>query len=184
MHHTLRFYSSHRNGILKLYMFLAKWAKIPIIGHVVRWVANRYGRNIEGAYLLSPAEAEAIVESAAGVALGPCTCRTVFHNCDHPRNVELLLGPSRHIFTHDMPEDSREISKEEARSILRDCHERGLIHSIIKCRNEFYAICNCCTCCCVPLRLQKEYGIGAAMRRHPDILREFREHQLAHVADG
>jgi len=184
MHHTLRFYSSHRNGILKLYMFLAGWTRIPLIGHFVRWVGNHYGKNIEGAYLLTTGEAEAVVDAAAGIAVGPCTCRAVFQNCDHPRNVELLLGPSRHIFMRDLPEDSREISKEEARSILQDCRERGLIHSIIKCKNEFYAICNCCTCCCAPLRMKKQYGIGDAMGRHEDIVREFREHQAAHFADG
>ena len=164
-------------------MFLAGWTKLPLLGHIVRWVANRYGRNLEGGYLLTTTEAMNIVESAAGVAAGPCTCREVFQNCDHPINVELLLGPTRHIFTREMPHDSREISKEEAKDILKDCHERGLIHAVIKCKNEFYAICNCCTCCCVPLRMKNHYGIGDALRRHADIVQEFQEHQIAHAAE-
>ena len=182
MHHSLRFYSKHRDGILRLYMFFAKWTRIPLVGGLVRWVANSYGKNMEGAYLLTPAEAEAIVESADGIALGPCTCRSVFKNCDNPLNAEILLGPTRHIFVEALPHDSHEITKEEAKDILRDCHQRGLIHSVIKCKNDFYAICNCCACCCVPLRMNKKYGIGNALVRHPDIVQKFKEHQLAHRA--
>jgi len=161
-------------------MFMAGWTRIPLLGRVVRWAANAYGRNMEGAYLLTPDEAEAIVDSAEGVAVGPCTCRTIFRNCDNPIDVEILLGSTRHIFMEHMPDDSHEITKEEAREILRDCHRRGLIHTVIKCREDYYAICNCCSCCCVPLRLSKQYGIGGALVRHQDIVREFKEHQMAH----
>ena len=177
MHHSIRLYSHHREGILKVYMFFASWTRIPLLGRLVRRVANAYGRNMEGGYLLTPQEAEQVVDLAVGVAVGPCTCRTVFRNCDNPIDVELLLGPTRHIFTEHMPDDSREISKEEAKEILRDCHRRGLIHTIIKCRQDYYAICNCCNCCCVPLRLSKEYGIGHALVRNENIVRMFQETQ-------
>ncbi len=180
MHHSLRLYSRHRDGILKFYMFGARLTRIPFMGRLVRWVANTYGRNMEGGYLLTLAEAEEIVDSAEGVGVGPCTCRTVFKNCDNPVNVEIMLGPSRHIFAEAMPQDFREVTREEAKEVLRDCHQRGLIHSIIKCKDNFYAICNCCACCCVPLRMNKQYGIGDALRRNGNIMREFREHQLSH----
>jgi len=182
MHHSLRLYSRHREGVIRFYMFMAGWTRLPLLGRLVRWAANAYGRNMEGAYLLTPDEAEAIVDSAEGVAVGPCTCRTIFRNCDNPIDVEILLGSTRHIFMEHMPDDSHEITKEEAREILRDCHRRGLIHTVIKCREDYYAICNCCSCCCVPLRLSKQYGIGGALVRHQDIVREFKEHQLAHRA--
>ena len=178
MHHSLRLYSRYRELFLKYYIFQCKWTRIPLIGRLVRAVANAYGRNMEGAYLLTPDEAEEIVDSAEGVAVGPCTCRAVFRNCDNPIDSEILLGPTRHIFMEHMPHDSHEITKQEARDILRDCHRRGLIHTIIKCREDYYAICNCCSCCCVPLRLNKKYGIGNAITRNDDIVRMFKEHQL------
>lgn len=180
MHHSLRFYSKHRQGALKFYMFGAKCTRIPLIGRLVRWVANTYGKNLEGAYLITTDEAEAIVDGAEGVAVGPCTCRDVYQNCDNPVNVELLLGPARHIFTEHMPHDSHEITKQEAKEILKDCHQRGLIHNIIKCKDNFYAICNCCSCCCVPLRLSKQYGIGGTLNRNGDIVQEFKEHVHHH----
>ena len=177
MHHSLKFYSGHRNWILRFYMFGARWSQIPIIGLLIRWVANGYGKNMHGAYLLTPEEAENILDIAEGVAVGPCDCRRLFKNCDNPIEAEILLGPERNVFIEKMPHDSREITREEARKILQECHQIGLIHSIVKCHNDFYAICNCCSCCCVPLRLSKQYGIGKALVRHKDIVQEFREYQ-------
>ena len=183
MHHSLKFYSRRRQGFLKLYMFLAKWTRIPLLGRLVRWLANGYGMTTHRAYLLTPAEAEELLNIAEGLAIGTCTCRKIFGNCDNPINAEIFLGPTRHVLLEAMPHDSHEITREEASEILQDCHRKGLIHTVIKCRGDFYAICNCCSCCCVPLRLSKQYGIGNALVRHKDILREFREYQLSHRAE-
>ena len=180
MHHSLRLYSRHREFALKFYMFWARWTKIPLIGGLVRWVANAWGRNLEGGYLLTTSEAEEIVDIAEGLALGPCTCREVFKNCDNPVNAEIMLGLNGNVFIEERPQDYREITREEAKEILGQCHQRGLIHTIIKCREDYYAICNCCSCCCVPLRLSKQYGIGKALARSDDVVQEFREHQPAH----
>ncbi|MFC1971757.1 ferredoxin-like protein [Chloroflexota bacterium] len=179
MHHTLKFYGEHRKGILRFYMFWARWTRIPLLGRLIRWLANSYGGNTHGAYLLTPAEAEELVDIAKGMAVSLCDCRKTFGNCDNPADVEILLGPSRHIFLEAMPQDSREITRETAKEILRNCRDRGLIPTIIKCRDSFYAICSCCACCCVPLRLSRQYGIGSALARHKDIVQEFREYQIA-----
>ena len=181
MHHSLRLYSRHREFFLKYYIFQARWTKIPLIGGLVRWVANAYGRNMEGAYLLTTGEAEEIVDISEELLLGPCACRATFKNCDNPVNTEIMVSLSQNVFTEERPHDYQEITKQEARDILRQCHQRGLIHTIIKCRQDFYAICNCCSCCCVPLRLSKEYGISNALTRSDDIVREFKEHQLLHT---
>ncbi len=178
MHHALRFYSRHREAALHFYMFWARWTRIPLVGGLVRWVANHWGRNLEGGYVLTTAEAEAIVEAAEGLALGPCACRQVYHNCDNPVDVEIMLAPEGNVFVHGRPGDYRPISPEEAKAILRDCHHRGLVHTIIRCRDGFYAICNCCQCCCVPLRLHSRYGIGQALRRDRDIVEVFRQRAL------
>lgn len=181
MHHSLRLYSRHREWVLKFYIFMARWTKIPLIGKLVRGVANLYGKKGSRAYLLTLNEAEEIVDSSGGLALGPCDCRTVFRNCDNPINTEIMVGLSRNVFIEERPHDYQEITKQEAKDVLRQCHQRGLIPTIVKCRQDFYAICNCCSCCCVPLRLSKEYGVGNALVRSDDIVREFRERQLLKV---
>ena len=43
-------------------MFWAKRTKIPVIGSIIRWVANLYGRNVENGYILSTDEACQIVD--------------------------------------------------------------------------------------------------------------------------
>jgi len=160
---------------LRYYILQAKWTRIPVIGRMVRKVANRYGKRLSGAYVLTPDEANRIVDSSEWLALGPCACRAVFGNCDSPVNTEIMLGFSRNIFVEERPHDYREITKLEAREILEQCHQRGLIHTIVKCRQAFYAMCNCCSCCCVPLRLSKLYGIGNALTRNDDIIQQFQD---------
>jgi len=182
MHHTLKLYGEYRNSVLRLYMFFAAWTRIPLLGRLVRWVANMYGRNLHRAHLLTPSEAEELLAIAGGVAAAPCTCRTIYKKCDNPVDNEILLGPTRHVFLETMPHDSHDITREEAGEILRDSHNRGLILTIVKCRGDFYAICSCCSCCCVPLRMSKQYGIGEVLVRHKDIVKEFREYQLAYRA--
>ena len=184
MHHTLKFYSKNRKLTLRLYMFFAEWTKIPMLGRLIGRLINVYADNMHCAYLLRPEEAQELVKIAGGTASGPCDCRKVFKNCQHPTNNEILLGPTQHILTEAMSDDSRAISREEAGQILRESHERGLIHTIIKCRSDFYAICSCCSCCCVPLRLSKRYGIGQVLVRHKDIIGEFREYQDSYQGEN
>jgi hypothetical protein len=182
MHHTLRLYAGNRGFVLRLYMFFAAWTKIPLLGRLVRRVANAYGRTAHRAYLLTPDEADELIELSEGVAAGPCDCRTLARNCDNPRDNEILLGPTRHVMLETMPHGAREIDKDQARAILRDSHRHGLIFTIVRCREDYYAICSCCTCCCVPLRLKNQYGIGDVVVRHKGIVEEFREYQARQLA--
>ena len=179
MHHTLKLYSRHREFALKFYLFWAGWTRIPLIGKLVRKVGNTWGKKLEGAYLLKTSEAEQIVDLAEELALGPCACRQVSHHCDNPVQAEIMLNLHGNVFVTERPEEYRAISKNEAKALLRDFHKRGLIHTIIKCREDYYAICNCCACCCVPMRLAKQYGITSALIRKEDIVAEFRRQKPA-----
>jgi len=173
LHHTLRFYSHNRERFLRYYIFQAKWTKIPLIGRFVRWVGNRYGETSHGAVLLTPEEAKQLVDLSPEVLVGPCACRHEFHNCENPVEAEIMLGRDNP-FVAGRPQDYRTVSREEAKSLLDDCRRRGLVATAIKCRENFYAICNCCSCCCVPMRLRQDYGIGSALVRNPNIVAEFR----------
>jgi hypothetical protein len=183
MHHTLKFYNANRPNILRFYMFFAAWTRVPLLGRLVRKVANVYGRSQHRAHLLTLAEAEELVAVAGGIAAAPCTCRNLYRKCNHPRDNEILLAPSHHVLEEAMPHDAQEITREKAVEILKDSQRRGLILTVLKCRGDFYAICSCCSCCCVPLRLSKQYGIGEVLVRHKDIVNEFREYVEAHRHD-
>jgi len=178
MHHTLHLYGKHQHRLIHIYISLAKLTKIPVIGWIVRGVANIYARFGHSGYYLTLAEAEQIVDIAQNVFLGPCSCRHEFHRCDNPVMSEIVLGNgSRNVYASRQKE-FREVSREEAKKVLREAHARNLTQSIMRCGNNFYALCNCCTCCCVPTRLRQQYGIGLALVRNPHVVEDFRRLQL------
>jgi hypothetical protein len=170
MHHTFRFYGSHQHGVLKAYMMLARLTRVPIIGRLVRFIGNSYGKRFHHGYVLSVQEAEQIIDAAESVAIGTCACRHVFHNCDAPETSEIVVGIGAEIFPEVRSGEFKLASKEDAKKILHECHQLKFIHTIQKCLNDFYAICNCCPCCCVPLILRRDYGIGSALVREKDIV--------------
>jgi len=174
MHHSLKLYSRNRPLVLNAYIFFAKWTKIPLAGKLVRKIANMWGGNMTSAYALTLEEAYKVIEAADGLALAPCTCRETFKKCNYPQNAELLIALD-HEFAVSHGKEFRIVEKEEAKTIVKNCNDHGLIHTLVKCRQSYYALCNCCRCCCVPLRLSKDYGIGKALVRDINIIEQFKE---------
>ena len=175
MHHALRFYGQHQHSFLRIYIALAELTSIPLVGGLVRSVGNAYARKAHSAYLLTTAQAEQIIDSAREIALGPCSCRQVFHNCDNPVMSEIVLGNGTEAFKG---RDFKKIAKEEAKEVVRQAHQKRLTHTIVRCGEHFYALCNCCACCCVPTRLRQKYGINYALIRKNDVVAEFQRQQL------
>jgi hypothetical protein len=172
MHHSLRFYGLFQHRFVKAYIWLAKLTKIPLIGNLVRWVANMYGKQGHQGYYLTYKEAEQILDQAKSIALGPCSCRHVYHNCEAPIMAELAISTGAEIFSEVRPHDFHHISVEEAKDVLKQCQQHGLFPNLVKCKGDFYAICNCCTCCCVPLRLSRNYNIKSALMKDKGIIDE------------
>jgi Pyruvate/2-oxoacid:ferredoxin oxidoreductase delta subunit len=81
-----------------------------------------------------------------------CPCRSVRPNPCQPLDVCLIIGePFASFVSEHHPRRSRWISQEEAAEILRAEHERGHVHHAFfkdAMLGRFYAICNCCSCCC------------------------------------
>jgi hypothetical protein len=178
MHHSLRFYGEHQHRLIHLYISLAGLTKIPLIGRIVRWIANTYAVLGHSGYYLTLSEAEQIVDIARSVSLGPCSCRREFHNCNYPLMSEIVLGDAASDIYSARIKELQEISKLEAKEILRQAHRDRLTHSIMRCGDHFYAICNCCNCCCVPTRLRQEYGIGHALVRNANVVQDFQRQAL------
>jgi hypothetical protein len=66
-------------------MFGARLSRIPLLGRLVRRIANAYAVNMHRAYLLTPAEAEDLVDIAEGVAVGPATPQQAVWHRQRPR---------------------------------------------------------------------------------------------------
>jgi hypothetical protein len=175
MHHSLRFYGRYQRSFLRFYISLARLTNIPLLGRLLRWVANMYGRRGHGGYLLTLKQAEQIIDASPNVGLGPCSCRQVFHNCDAPIMAEIVIGAGAEVFPEIKPGEFHEVSKEEAKEVLHQCHQQRMVHTITRCRDGFYAICNCCACCCVPTRLRQNYRIEYALVKNKDIVSNFQQ---------
>jgi Fe-S-cluster-containing hydrogenase component 2 len=81
-----------------------------------------------------------------------CPCRSARQNPCLPLDVCLIVGEPFASFVHEHhPERSRRIMQEEAVAILKAEDERGHVHHAFfkdAMLERFYAICNCCDCCC------------------------------------
>ena len=85
-----------------------------------------------------------------------CPCRSARENPCLPLDVCLIIGdPFASFFEEHDPRRSRRITQAEAVDILRSEDERGHVHHAFfkdAMLGRFYAICNCCACCCGAMR--------------------------------
>lgn len=93
-----------------------------------------------------------IMKNPDRIAALDCPCRLARENPCTPVDVCLIVGdPFVSFVLEHQPEKSRLISSQEAMDILEAEHQRGHVsHAYFKdaMLNRFYAICNCCSCCC------------------------------------
>ena len=178
MHHLLPFYGKHQQKFLKSYIWMARLSKVPLLGIPIKFLANTYARRQHGSFYITLKDAERIIDASKNIKLGPCSCRQVSNNCSKPLMAELVLGAGELIYAEAEQNSFKAIGKEEAKELMRRCHNEGMLHTIIQYHGLYYAICNCCTCCCVPYRLKNDYGIQFAIDRNSNIVEEFIEQQV------
>jgi Pyruvate/2-oxoacid:ferredoxin oxidoreductase delta subunit len=85
-----------------------------------------------------------------------CPCRSVRDNPCKPVDVCLVVGePFASFIVEHIPDRARRITQDKAAEILREESERGHVHHAFfkdAMLERFYAICNCCSCCCGALQ--------------------------------
>lgn len=100
-----------------------------------------------------------VLESKARIVVMDCPCRTTAKNPCLPLDVCLIVGdPMASFVLEHHPDKSREIDANEAESILKACNARGNVtHAFFKdvIMGRFYALCNCCSCCCGAMQAQR-----------------------------
>jgi len=101
--------------------------------------------------ILDADSASAIIANAEVLAVTRCTCRVIAHKCDKPLEVCLQVNNAAR-YTLDRG-TGKEISKDEALSILKACEQAGLVHVTMNKAHVGHFICNCCPCCCQALPL-------------------------------
>lgn len=94
------------------------------------------------------------------IAVLDCPCRMYKENPCLPLDVCLIVGePFASFIVEHQPNHSRWISQQEALDILQAEDQRGHVHHAFfkeAMLDRFYAICNCCDCCCGAMKFQRE----------------------------
>jgi Pyruvate/2-oxoacid:ferredoxin oxidoreductase delta subunit len=102
---------------------------------------------------------EIILQNPDHIVALECPCRAARPNPCLPMDVCLIVGePFASFVSEHHPSRSRAITSGEAAGILRAEHERGHVHHAFfkdAMLGRFYAICNCCACCCGALQAQR-----------------------------
>ncbi len=93
-----------------------------------------------------------VLKNPDHIAVLDCPCRAARANPCLPLDVCLIVGePFASFVVEHHPRRARFISRQEAEEILHAEHARGHVHHAFfkdAMLGRFYAICNCCSCCC------------------------------------
>jgi ferredoxin len=93
-----------------------------------------------------------VLQNPDHIVVLECPCRASRASPCQPLDVCLIVGePFASFVAEHHPRRSRWITSEEAMEILCAEHERGHVHHAFfkdAMLGRFYAICNCCACCC------------------------------------
>lgn len=106
-----------------------------------------------------PKAREIILQNPDHIAVIDCPCRSARPNPCLPLDVCLIVGePFASFVVEHHPARSRRIEASEALEILKAEDDRGHVHHAFfkdAMLGRFYAICNCCTCCCGAMHAQR-----------------------------
>jgi len=93
-----------------------------------------------------------VLDGPPDIAVYECYCRHARTGHCEPTQVCMVIGkPFVDFILEHHPDSARRLSRSQARELLRQEHERGHLHSAWfkdAMGGRFYAICNCCKCCC------------------------------------
>ncbi len=113
-------------------------------------------------------QVDAIIDKSRSIAVTDCMCRAVKkalgQGCDAPiEDMCFYLDDHADFFANTGK--GRLVSKEEAKQILRKSEDAGLIHQVCNAQDVDPLICNCCNCCCQPIRTITKLKISHASAR-------------------
>lgn len=100
-----------------------------------------------------------VLEGNPTIAIGKCACRAMVPEKDvpcmqYPYEACMFIGDPCASFMIDHGDTYRKIDSEEAVRILEDFHKKGFVQQAYfkEDLNGFFAICNCCSCCCPSIK--------------------------------
>jgi Pyruvate/2-oxoacid:ferredoxin oxidoreductase delta subunit len=99
-----------------------------------------------------PIAKDIVIQNPDHIVVLDCPCRNARLDPCLPMDVCLIVGePFASFVLSHHPQRSRQINSSEAEKLLEAEHARGHVHHAFfkdAMLGRFYAICNCCSCCC------------------------------------
>jgi Na+-translocating ferredoxin:NAD+ oxidoreductase RNF subunit RnfB len=106
-----------------------------------------------------------IINANTRFAVAECICRKeskmLGKGCDKLLEACMMFGVAADYYIENGL--GREITKEEAKKILAQTEEEGLVHCSSNHAGNKMLICNCCGCCCKALGYINKYNIPTAV---------------------
>jgi ferredoxin len=103
-----------------------------------------------------------VLKNPQNIAVFNCPCRMLQENPCEPLEVCLAVGdPVASFILENEQFQARKIPADEAVEILRAERKRGHVHNAFfkdVVGGRFFAICNCCPCCCVGMKAWLKLG--------------------------
>ena len=107
---------------------------------------------------------DVVLEASPTIALATCACRATARQSGRsahcgPLEQCLYIGEPIATFVAEKQPTARLITAEEALGVIDAAAERGAIHTMWfkdAAAGRMYAICNCCSCCCIGLAAYRE----------------------------
>gem|GEM_PF-449081 len=97
------------------------------------------------------------------IAIGPCVCKKSVGVREEPYYTDMVIMYGAQAYKLAHPEEYKNISKEEAKELLKQFKEHNLIHEVFACfkaKSWAFVICNCDPRYCVPTRSYIVTGDG------------------------
>ncbi len=154
-HHVLRIAETSVDLETSIYH-----AKVMGFKDAVKLVTNRAAVNISPPETVMPFKVarDIVLKGNDTVAVGSCPCR---ENVEHPcipatEQVCMFIGDPFASFIAEQNPKYRKVSLDEAVHVLEYSRQQGLVHCAFfkkETGNRFGMICNCCSCCCLGVRM-------------------------------
>ena len=110
-----------------------------------------------------PVARDLVLKGSPEIVAFDCPCRATREHPCQPTQVCMIVGqPFVDFMLEHHPTKSRRLSTAEAVQLLEDEHRRGHVHAAYfkdVMLGRFYAICNCCKCCCGGIEAMTRHGI-------------------------
>jgi Pyruvate/2-oxoacid:ferredoxin oxidoreductase delta subunit len=95
-----------------------------------------------------------LIDKAKVFSVRECLCRkkklTIGEPCSKPLVNCLSMSANERAF--DIDYLGHAVDRKEAERIMKEAADAGLVHATFTITDDTYHFCNCCNCCCIPLR--------------------------------